>query len=234
MSGFEIQETLGIAAEEILAKRHNLFVGASDTPWFREGTRFEELIVWALEKTCESLLVCIPGRLYSSNAFHISKKSRADALQDGYRLEDEFRERVQAVVSRHLLSSKAHVIGYDELQTHDFVRRKEALYRAFGVKQGFYKRVIDVAKDYLRLRNRPVDDRRAEAIAVYQLQELPIFVAALGTIDSAATYSAVIYPGFGKFDLLAHDLATGDKFPEIPGWFKPKTSMGIASVKLVE
>ncbi len=233
MSSFDIQETLGVASEEILAKRHNLFVGASDTPWFRDGRRLEELVTWAVEHTRDSLLVCLPGRLYSSNVFHVDKEGRASALKRGYQLEDTYRARIESVLRDHPRRETVRVIGYGDLHTREFVMRKEALYRAFSIRRGFYQRVIEVAKEYLVARQRPTDDLRAEAIAVYQLQELPIFISPMSTIDSHTTHSAVIYPGFGKFDLLAHDLATSDKFPEIPNWFKPETPMGIASVRLV-
>ena len=232
MLSFEIQETLGVTAVDILAKRHNLFVGASDTPWFRDGRRLEELAGWAIEHTRDSLLICLPGRLYSSNAFHIDKESRALALQRGYQLEDAYRARIGLILRGHPRRETVRVIGYGELHTGEFAMRKEALYRAFSLRRGFYRRIIEVAKEYLAARQRPTDDLRAEAIAVYQLQELPIFIAPLRTIDLEETYSAVIYPGFGKFDELAWDLANG-KFSEIPEWFKPKTPMGIASVKLL-
>jgi tRNA-dependent cyclodipeptide synthase len=228
---FLIEKTLGVTAEEILAKRHNLFMGVSDTPWFREGDRLEQLLEWALERTSASLLVMAPGRLYAANYFHIDKRGRAVALRQGFEMEDGFRRRIQAVLSGHSHAHPVSVVGYDFLHTTDFIRRKEALFRAFSIQGEFYRRVIEVAKEYLGARGRSAHDLRAEAVAVYQLEELPIFIAPVRTIDSSVLHSAVVYPGFGRFDELAYDLATSDKFPEIPAWFKLEKPMGIVSVK---
>ena len=234
MFGFEIQETLGVAAEEILARGHNLSVGVSDTPWFNGEGRLESLILWALEHTREKLLVWIPGRMYASNYFHIRKFRRSEALRLGFVAEDRFRARVEAAVRDHLRagsSATIDIVGYDGLLTPEFVYRRSVLYRCFSEQDGFYRRVMEVADEYLQTRGRTVSEKLVEAVAVYQLQEMPMFIAPVRIIGKETAYTTTVYPGMGKFDLLAHDLTRGSVFPELTAKLGLTEPMGIASVK---
>jgi hypothetical protein len=235
MSMIEIRETLGLPAEEILAKRHNLWFGVSDTPWFNDRTRLLQLIFWTLEHTRQNALVCIPGRLFAVNYFHIDRMSRARALYCGFMRERQFRGIIEAELGG--IPDRMLIVDYDDLLDPQFVRRRKILYHAFSEEGPFYRRVIDVAGEYLRARKRTVTTKFAEAIALYQLQELPMFLAPIRFKGEFGhmTFPAAVYPGLGPFDRLARDLVEGWEFPNlsmalrIPEVAEP---CGIVSVKL--
>lgn len=196
----------------------------------------EQIIRWALEHTRQELLIFIPGRLYAVNAYHLDKMSRARALREGYVTEDQFRTRVEAALEDLSPEKRSHVqiVGYDDLLTPAVVRRRAVLYRAFSEEGEFYSRVMEVVEDYLIARQRTVSKTRMEAVAVYQLQELPLFIAPVRTIDSDTAYVAEVYPGLGKFDRLVRDLVEGGVFPELTQKLQLTEQCGIVNVDLEE
>ena len=212
-----LQDILGVSREEVANRDHNIWVGVSDSPVFHSRGVLEKLIQLGIQHTRERLLIWIPGRMYSSNAFHIDKKSRAKALRYGFEREALFRRRAEKYIrqSHPDWINRIEIIGYDELLTPAFVRRRSILYEAFSLEGDFYQRIVEIAKDYLHIRGRTVTTRLAEAIAVYQLQELPMFLAPVQPIDSMHSYTVEIYPGLGKFDHLARDIVEGSVFPEL-------------------
>ena len=236
MVEFALNVALGISPAGILECRQNLWVGISDTPWFRAPDNLEALIHWAAEHTRDDLLVCIPGRLYSINANHLEKKSRSAALRAGFKMEDEYRHRVEECISGDaaVKARPTHIVDYDDLLTPMFIRRRRTLYRAFSEAGAFYGRIMEVAYDYLRSRRRTRTKDRAEAVGLYQLQELPMFIAPLSRLETGAKYDTVVYPGVGKFDQLARDLVEGKVFPDLTQQLELSEPCGIASVSLKE
>jgi len=234
MSRIKISSTLGIAADEILARKHNLWVGVSDSKWFHAEGNLEELILFSLEYTKDELLVWIPGRLYATNYLHLDRLSRAQAIRGGYAVEERFFSRITRLLSKRTREERSRVrmAGYDDCLTPAFVRRRSLLYREFSEEGEFYKRVVEIADGFLVARQRTVSKYRAEASALYLLQELPSFLAPLGTIDSSAMYQATVYPGFGKIDELASDLKEGECFPELTERLRIENPSGIVNVEL--
>ncbi|MFA6099847.1 MAG: tRNA-dependent cyclodipeptide synthase [Patescibacteria group bacterium] len=234
MTGIKINAVLGIPADEILTKQHNLWVGVSDSGWFLAPGHLEQIICWALEHTRQELLIWIPGRMYAVNTYHLDKISRARALREGYAIEDCFRARVETVFASRPSEERSHVqiAGYDDLLTPTMVRRRSILYRAFSEEGEFYSRVMEVVEDYLIARQRTVSKTRMEAVAMYQLQELPMFIAPVQTIDADTVYVAEIYPGLGKFDWLVRDLVEGRVFPDLTQKLQLTEQCGMVSVEL--
>lgn len=234
MSGIKINTVLGIPADEILTNRHNLWVGVSDSSWFLAPGHLEQIICWALEHTQQELLVWIPGRMYAVNAYHLDKMSRARALREGYAIEDQFRARVEVALEDLPSEKRSHIqiVGYDDFLTSTVIRRRSILYRAFSEEGEFYSRVMEVVEDYLIARQRTVSKTRMEAVAVYQLQELPIFIAPVRTIDADTVYIAEVYPGLGKFDWLVRDLIEGRVFPDLTQKLQLTEKCGMVNVEL--
>lgn len=239
MKRLEIEKTLGIPAEEVLTKQHNLWIGVSSSVWFRTEGNLERLVEWALAHTREKLLVWIPGRLYAVNVNHIDKKSRAQALRKGYAEQQRFEERVAAAVSTRDPEERRRVVitNYDSVLTPTLVRRRSLFYRAFSEEGEFYRRVMEVTEDVLRARGRTITPQRTEAAAIFLLQELAMFISPLTTNDDPATsYTAELYPGIGKVDQLARDLVEGDVLPALTEKLALETTegFGVVSVALRE
>ncbi len=215
MKRLEIEKTLGIQAEEVLAKRHNLWVGISDTSWFNE--HLEVIVRWAFVHSCAQLLVVIPGRLWAVNLNHVEKRSRARALRLAFAKEERCRERLKSVQQELSPESgvRVRIISFDDVLTPSYVRQREMLYRAFSEEGSFYERLTDITRDFLAKRGRTVNKERAEAAALYQLQELPMFLGPLRTNGDDMAYAVNVYPGLGKFDQLVRDLIEGVAFPDL-------------------
>ncbi len=233
-----LNSVLGVSDEGTVERRYNLWVGVSDNPWFKAPGNLEVLVRWALEHTRDHLLIWIPGRLYAINFNHIEKKGRARALREGYATEDEFRLRLRAAGFLPDDPKKRVGIryaGYDDVMTPDYVRRRAILFRAFSAEGRLYQRLINIADDILRARGRTITKARKEAVALYQLQELPMFLGPVRTLDDDRTpYEVEVYPGMGKFDVLVRDLIEGRVSEELTTTLDLHEPCGVANVNFVK
>lgn len=230
-TALSISTVLGLDAEGVLAKKYNLWIGVSNSAWFNHTDNLECIIRWAKGHTRNRLLVLVAGRLYAVNVNHIEKKSRARALREGYEIERRFRARVEALPFIND-RPKIRIVDYDEVMTSAHVMRRSALFREFSKEEAFYERVTEIAADFLKARGRTVEKSRVEAAALYQLQELPLFIAPIRPIgaDENEYYEANVYPGLGRFDELARDLVEGGVFPELTKELKLTEPCGVVSV----
>ncbi len=232
MERLVIEKTLGIPAEEVLAKQHNLWMGISNSGWFEE--HLEQIVLWALAHTKEKLLVVVPGRLWAVNLHHVDKKSRARALRLAFAKEAQYYKRIHDALPADA-EGRVRIVGYDEILTAGYVHWRELFYRAFSEEGPFYDRVMDIARDYLASRGRTINKDRLEAAALYQLQELPMFLGPLRTIGDDTPYTANVYPGLTKFDELVRDLIGGGVLPDINAGFGITCdSSGFVSVAFTE
>jgi tRNA-dependent cyclodipeptide synthase len=228
-----LEGSKGVSENEILEGRHNLWLGISDSKWFNEGKNLEALFRWAYCYTRDTLFVWIPGRLYAININHIECKSRAKALARGYEKEGEFRLRLQSEMA--LLDRKEEkrviIADYDDVLTPSFIWRRNLLYREFAKQELFYERLMEIAETFLRSRGRTVSVERKEAVALYQLQELPMFLACVRTLKDDVEFSVEAYPGFGPFDELVRQIVEGrDGFGFLKESLQLKASVGILSI----
>lgn len=232
MKRLVIEKTLGISAEEVLARKHDLWVGVSNTGWFEEHV--ERLVLWALAHTKTKLLVLVPGRLWAVNLNHVDNKSRARALRLAFAKEAQYIKRIRDALPADAVS-QVRIVGYDEVLTAGYVHWRELFYRAFSEEGPFYDRVMDITRDYLVSRGRTIDKDRLEAAALYQLQELPMFLGPLQTIGDGASYAVNVYPGLGKFDALVRDIIDGGVLPDVNAGFGITCDpSGVVSVMLTE
>jgi tRNA-dependent cyclodipeptide synthase len=235
MFGMKLDQALGVPAEEILARRHNIWVGVSNSRWFNAPGNLERLVRWSLAYTKEHLLIWIPGRLYAVSINHVEKESRARALREGFAAEANFRARIQAMSEETPYSlARIRIADFDETLTPAAVRRRSILYRAFSEEGRFYGRLIEIAREFLVARGRTVTKHRLEASALYQLQELYMFIAPAQVLDDETTYAVEVYPGLGKYDQVVRDLIEGRVFPELTEQLALTDRCGIASVMLEE
>lgn len=228
----KIEKTLGVSAEEALAKKHNLWVGVSNNGWFNE--HLEQIVLWALDHTREKLLVVVPGRLWAVNLHHVGDKSLPRALRLAFAQEARFCERIATALPAEA-RDKVRIVGYDELLTAQYVHLREMFYRAFSEEGPFYERVIAVVHPYLTDRGRTTSKDRLEAAALYLLQELPMFMGPLRTIADEVGYAVNVYPGLGPFNTLVRDIICGGVLSDINAGFAiDRGPSGGVSVALTE
>lgn len=231
MFGMKLDRTLGIPEREILDRRHNIWVGVSNSRWFNTPGNLEGLIRWSLAHTREKLLIWIPGRLYAVSINHIEKQSRARALREGFAAEARFRARIDEMfLATPVERKRIRIADYDETLTPRMCRRRSVLYRAFSEEGAFYHRLIEIAEEFLISRGRTVSKRRLEASALYQLQELHMFLSPVQMVHDDTTYAVETYPGLGKYDQLVRDLVEGRVFPQLTRQLMLTSRCGIASL----
>lgn len=229
-----LEHCVGLPKEDVLQKKYNLWFGMSDTPWFHNVENLRAQIAWVLEHTCERLLIWIPPTMYAINYQHLEKQHQARALREAYELENTYREMITSILTSISVekSKKITVADYDDLLTPEALHRRKILYKAFSEEGEFYNRIAEIGTDFLEARGRTVTKERLEALALFQLNELPFFVAPLSTIHQPnEEYQAVVYPGYGKLDTLARELIDGTTFPELTRQLnltKPCGTLGLA------
>lgn len=222
----------GISIDNVKNKQYNIWIGISFSNKKFTDSYVKELLDTAVMYTEKHVLVWLPGRMHATNYYYFDKLSRAESLQRAY--EDE--RRMCDMLEYYILEKRYEnisMVAYDDVLTQDFVRRKDILFRAFAEQEEFYDGVCDIAQGFLKTRNRPIEKKRIEFVALYILQELPAMIGGLQTFDSDIHYSVLFYPGIDKLDILAQDLIEGKKYKELSEKLKVKGVVGVVDVSLV-
>lgn len=229
----ELKDTLLVSKESILNKERNLWMGYSHgNKWFT-SENIQSLINFGVTYTKESFLIWIPSRLYSTNFKYIENKSRAEALRLAFELGDEMKQKIEVIVDKLPEDQKRKVIisSYEESLTLKFFAQRELLMKEFSKQLKFYDLVMEIANDILEARERTVSKDRAESVALYVLQELPLFLDGVSKIDEGPVHTVIIYPGLGKLDHLVSAIKERDEFADIREKLQITNETGIADVQ---
>ncbi|MFA5124282.1 MAG: tRNA-dependent cyclodipeptide synthase [Patescibacteria group bacterium] len=233
MEIIQIKETLLIPKDYIFKKRYNLWIGLSfGNKWFTKNN-LEKLIDFGLIHTKKSLLILIPGRLQVSNLRYIDNLSRAQSLKKAFEMEDEKRQEVEVIVSRLPAKDQKKVViaNYDDALTPKFVKQREVLMREFSEQKAFYNSVMEISNEMLKIRGRTISKDRAESVALYVLQELPLFLNGVSIINRGELYSVILYPGLGKFDELVVKIIKSNEYNGLRNKLRIINKTGIADIE---
>lgn len=228
-----VKETLLVSPEEILNKKFNLWLGLSfGNKWFTKEN-LAGLINFGLAHTKESLLILIPGRLQASNFKYFDGMSRAQALKKAFAEEEEKNFEVRQILQKISLADRKKIIvaNYDEVLTPAFVRQREILMREFSKQNEFYRLAIEIAADMLKSRGRTFSKDRAESVALFVLQELPLFLNGAAKIGTKQKHTVILYPGLGKLDYLIVKIIKDHLFSDLRQKLKINEAIGIASIE---
>ena len=229
----EIRNTLLVSKESILNKEHNLWIGYSyGNKWFTPEN-LSALIDIGLEYTKESLLILIPSRLYATNFKYVENLSRAESLRGAFEIGDEHRREIENIVSKlpKEQQNKIIIANYDEVLTLKFIAQREILMREFSLQKKFYEIVIEIANDILESRGRTINKDRKENVALYVLQELPLFLDGVQKVDSEIFHTVILYPGLGKLDYLIKSIIEDEDFKMLKEKLNITNKTGIADVQ---
>ncbi len=228
-----LRETLLASKESILNKEHNLWMGYSHgNKWFTlENIRL--LIDFGVTYTKKSFLIWIPSRLYSTNFKYIENESRAKSLRLAFELGDKMRKEIENIVAQLPEEQREKVIisSYEESFTLKFFAQREILMKEFSKQLKFYELIIEIANDILEVRGRTISKDRAESIALYTLQELPLFLDGVSKIGEGTIHTVIIYPGLGKLDQLVKSIKEGAEFAVLREQLQITNKTGIADVQ---
>ena len=231
----EISKCFGVDFSEVQEKKHNIWVVFSISNKKFTPENIEALIRFALKYTTEKILIWIPGRMQATNYYYFDNLRRSEALKKSFEDEDRFKRIVKDILDA--LSeeerNKISVAGYDDICTPRYIMQREVFFRAFADQDAFYDAVIQIAQEIMIARGRTVDRKKAEAIAIYVLRELPLFVDGVQTTHQNDVYSLIPYPGSGKLDQLEMDIIEGNKFSELTKKLNLQNKVGILDVKFV-
>ncbi len=200
--------------------------------WFT-SENIQSLIDFGVTYTKESFLIWIPSRLYSTNFKYIENKSRAEALRLAFELGDKMKKEIEVMVGKLHEDQRKKVIisSYEESLTLKFFAQRELLMKEFSKQVKFYDLVMEIANDILEARERTISKDRAESVALYVLQELPLFLDGVSKIGEGVVHTVIIYPGFGKLDQLVKSIKVDAEFAELSERLQITNETGIADVQ---
>ncbi len=235
MTAVTIVKHIGVDPSEVQEKKHNIWVGISISNKKFTPENIEALIRFALEHTKEKVLVLVPGRMQATNYYYFDKFSRADALKKAFDEEDRFKKMIQDILNElsEAERDKVSVVNYDSICTPKHIAQREIFFRGFAEKGSFYNAVIEVTEEMFVARGRTIEDRKAEALSLYVLHELPLLADGVQTNHTGDVYTLIPYPGSGKTDELAMDIVKGEKFPELTQKLHLQNKVGILDVEFV-
>lgn len=222
-----------VSKESVLNQEHNLWIGFSfGNKWFTKEN-LERLINFGLKYTKQSLLVWIPSRLYATNLRYIDKLGRAESLKRAFEIGDEKFLEVQNIKSMLSVEDQNRVIiaNYDDVLTSEYLKQREVLLREFSKQQEFYNLIMEISFETLELRGRTATKDRAESVALFVLQELPLFIDGVMKIGTSIVHTVVLYPGLGKLDELVMKIRNNNGFELLRDKLNIKNSIGIVSIK---
>ena len=148
-------------------------------------------------------------------------------------MEDEKRQEVEVIVSRLPAKDQKKIIiaNYDDTLTPKVIRQRELFMREFAKQKVFYDSVMEISNEMLKIRGRTISKDRAESVALYVLQELPLFLNGVSVIDRNELYSVILYPGLGKFDELVVKIIKSDEFKTLRDKLGIINKTGIADIE---
>jgi tRNA-dependent cyclodipeptide synthase len=229
----KVKNVKGVGLSEIIERKHNIWIGISLSNKFFTRDNIKSLIQFALEHTKEKVLVWIPGRIHATN-YYIDRVSRADALKRAFEDEDNYKKMVNDILQEFPKNeaNKVVVANYEDTCTPKHIKQKEALLREFSKRGRFYDDVIEIVSEIIKSRGRTYSMERAEALSLYVISELPMFVDGVQVNGSTTTYTVIPYPGFGKIDDLVMAIVEGSKYPELTKELWLSNKVGIIDIAI--
>lgn len=227
-----IKGNKGVDLSEIKYRKHNFFIGISLSNKIFTPENIKSLIIFCLKNTKEKVLVLIPGRMHAINYRYFEEMTYADALRKAFEDEGAYIKIVENILGEldQKEQNKVVIANYDEICTQKYIFQKEILLRDFVKKEKFYEDIIEIVSEVITSRNRKPNKDKAESLALYVINELPLFIDGVQKNGSDTIYTVVPYPGFSKIDNLAMDIIDGEKFPELTKKLKITDKTGILDV----
>jgi hypothetical protein len=90
---------------------------------------------------------------------------------------------------------------------------------------------MEIANEMLKSRGRTISKDRSESVALYVLQELPLFLDGISKSEEKIVYSVILYPGLGKLDDLVTKIINDDIFLPLRNKLGLKNKTGVASIE---
>jgi tRNA-dependent cyclodipeptide synthase len=232
MSKANAIQSIGINLEEIYNRQHNIWIGISFSNKIFNLENIKALLDFALTHTKDKVLILIPGRLQATNYYYFDKLSRSESLSKAFADEDNMKISLEKIFSGYSADKRGKILlaNYDDVLIPIFVKRRELFYREFSSQGKLYNQVIDIASDILISRGREFDKKRAESLALYILQELPLFFG-VQTANDQVLYSAIVYPGLDKIDKLFLDIINEAEYSELTKKLNLINKCGIIDIK---
>lgn len=223
---------MGIHLEEIYARRHNIWIGISLSNRLFDSEHIRAMLDFALQYTKEKILIWVPGRIQATNYYYFEKFGRAESLRRAFADEDRMKDTITAIVLRLPVKQQAKitVANYDETCDPVCIKRREIFFREFSRQSDFYHSVLEIAKNIVEGRGRSPEIKRLEAVALYILHELPYFVGGIRTLENPVYYTAILYPGMGKLDVLTQTIMEGRAYPALTRALDLRVNVGIVDI----
>lgn len=225
--------SIGIPLGDIENRRYNLWLGISIDNKFFTPINIHALIQFALRFTKEKILLLVPGRMHATNYYYFEKQRRAEALKRGFADEDRVRENLQQIIATlpTTLQRAITIANYDDISTPRFIKQRETLFREFGRQEKLYTDVLAVTREMVLARKRTPTAHFLESLALYVIQELPLFLDGIQTLNHSTVYNAILYPGMGKLDELVQKIKTEGEYATLRDKLNVQHPSGIVDIQ---
>jgi len=217
----QITSYLNVTEEEVINKKHNIWIGISLGNKYFTKENINEYILWALNNTRESVLVVIADTLHAVNLEILDRRSPKRALDKAVRIGDQKNKEIQEIVDSLPidLKAKVRIVRWNDVTCHESYRKNFKLIKDYYDKNPEFRQLIlDITK-FGRLdraeRISKMTEGELDSLANYVLYELPNFVDGVQEYGNDKIYTILPYPGLNKLDELAVGLSNKLIFPEL-------------------
>ncbi|MEK6918269.1 MAG: tRNA-dependent cyclodipeptide synthase [Nanoarchaeota archaeon] len=205
--------------EDVLSRKHNIFIGISlGNKWFTKE-HLKEYIGWALKNTKEKVLIWIADKIHAINYEVKNNQSPENALKRALKEGDRILIIIDEIINELLNERKKfiNIARKELLENFEYKKRREFFHKKFNQDKNFKKSVLDVVKNTITLK---LDELEIEKLASYVLDELPQILSSFSC--NGIEYSCHPYPVNTKVSELVDKIQKKKIFPEISNEIKFK------------
>ncbi len=211
----KITNYLNATKEKVESREYNLWIGISLGNKYFTSERLRDYITSCLKITREKVLVIVADEPQAINYEVFEGKSHEAALAKAHRKgEDVFRVLEDIVVQlSEYDKAKVKIVRWRELAETSWYQERLKIFKVVFQSKDFKDKLIQIVQMNMGDRLDKIETLQVERLAMYVLEELPIFMGALNF--EGYDYDLHLYPGLSLLDNLIIDLQKGKIFPEI-------------------
>lgn len=208
-----IVKVRGGKKEDVLSKKHNIFIGISmGNKWFTKE-HIKEYIEWALKNTKEKVLIWIADKIHAVNYEVKNNQSHENALKRALREGDKkmiiIKEMIQELSKKE--RERIDIARWGDLEVLNYhIKLKDFFHEKFSKDKKFKESVLDVVTSTISL---SFTNTQIEKLSEYVLNELPEILATF--TFKGVEYGCYPYPINTNVAAFVEKIQDKEIFPEI-------------------
>jgi len=212
--------------EEIISKKHNIYLGISlGNKWFtKENMR--EYLHWAIKYTKKRVAFLVADTLHAIN-YEVRNnekpaKARKRALKKGDEMISEIKELIQELPPKK--QKLIDIVRWDFIDgSEEHTKIKGILYSEFKHDKEFKEKILEIVRMAVKCEKKDFTDYQLVSLARYILEELPELFN--GFTYNNTYYDLYIYPDDSLLTQFTEQLQQKQIFPELHRKIKIKNNI---------